>query len=958
MQRLWIVAMLILASLSVKAQTIVLGDTIKLRDTTIIVCPIEPSHVARAARMSLLDTSNSDTPYPTRLLSDSITSEGYVSQSFAGGNNHDISPNTTADLSLSANMVGGVEVSAHVIDYNMPIDDNGVTNQINELSSILITAKKDSSIISIGDIVARNSNNSLSNFSKKIKGIEFSSVNSLSKDDTIAIHTDFAATKGKFIRQQFYGKNNSQGPYYLHAQDSTTSVIVLIETEKVWLNGILLSRGEDADYIIDYNAGSITFNIKHIITSQSVITVDFEYSENQYDNYFIYTETRYQKKHTTYTAGYLSDFDSRNITKDSSNTDTCSTPPKRNDYIFFDLETFATPHTQLGIETMYSKITTDRINPHQTTTHSMAIIANASEHFGSYDTAQNIVATTQFKFLSAGFKPIVTEKDVKFQENWNLQNYHQGSQEFSNISFIGVENKNKKANYTFHTIKIDSIIYGHGHCIEACLRSRRFYDTISIDYFGNNQSNQHHDYISAFAQSQFILDSLTIGTSFLQKSRSIHDSAISNYRDISIFASRKLCNGHIGITATNRSSFQNFWNGGNTQNSSFLTTELLLKSKEKYSLHILEILRKDHDINDNYQSNTSLTGCLSFTYQLFNNQLILSTNQQSERGNQEQMGYKYIRTSTGNGHYVWNDYNNNGIEELNEFETSYYKTDANYVKYFVHTGKYVSTIQNNVNINASFVGKKNNHNFSNITSRINANVSLDIKHNAAQQNKKRILYGDSIITKFIRNHYSTKIRILDFFFLGNNCNMVHQEQTTYYGLESSINNESSFFSEFDFKCGFNMKYQRTYKKMYYDSEYFSEKCRQIYAKNNAFYFKYNFKSGFTSTFGIDYCRKKNTYDMSLANTTSINFGIEYNKEDKGSISFCHRVAKNTYNGNTTASASSYQMLEGLTIGVNNISNITASYMLTKYLQLSLLYELRISSENTLHSGEIELKLIF
>lgn len=958
MLRLCIAVMLILASLSVQAQTIILGDTIKLRDTSVIVCPIEPSHVARAARATSLAIDAPDASSPTLSLSDSILSEGYISQSFSGGNNHDISPNTTADLSLSATIVGGLEVGAHVVDCNMPIDDNGVTNQINELSSILITAKKDSTTLSIGDIVAQNTNKSLSNFSKKIKGVEFSSINNTLKGDTIAIRTDFAATKGKFIRQQFYGQNNSQGPYYLHAQDSTTSVIVLIGTEKVWLNGVLLARGEDADYIIDYNAGCITFNIKHLITSQSIITVDFEYSETQYNNYFIYTETCYHKKNTTYTAGYLSDFDGKNNAKDSTDTDTSYTHPKRNDYIYFDIGTFATPHTHFGMETMYSKITTDRMLPRQSTTHSMAIIANASQHFGTTDTAQNIVATTQFKYLSAGFKPLVTEKDVTFQENWNLQNYQQGSREFSNVTSIDIKDKNKNIKYILQTIKIDSIMYGHGHSIKASSRSQHFYDTISINYFGNNQSDCHHNYMTAFAQSEFILDSLTLGTSFLQKSRNIHDSAISNYRDISIFANRKLCNGHIGISATNRSTFQDFWNGGNTSNSSFVTTELLLKAKDKYSLHVLEILRTEHSANDNSHRNTFLTGCISFTYQLFNNQLILSTNQQSERGNQEQMGYKFIRTSTGNGHYVWNDYNNNGIEELNEFETSYYKTDANYVKYFVHTGKYVNTIQNYINFNASFAGKQTKRSISNITSRIHANISLDIKHNAAQRNARNIFYGDSLITKIIRNHYSSKIRVLNFLFIGNNLNMLHQEQTTYYGFESSINDESSFFTELDFKCGLNTQYQRTYKKMYYNSEYFSEKCRQIYAVDDAFNVKYNFKSGFTPSIGFDICSKKNTYDMSWANTTSFNICVDYNKEDKGNISLCHRVAKNVYNGNTTASASTYQMLEGLATGLNNITTITASYMITKYLQLSLMYELRVSSENTLHSGEMELKLIF
>ena len=55
-------------------------------------------------------------------------------------------------------------------------------------------------------------------------------------------------------------------------------VIVKAGTEIVWLNGQRMRRGENNDYVIrDYGDPIIEFTSKHLITSNDVIRVDFEY---------------------------------------------------------------------------------------------------------------------------------------------------------------------------------------------------------------------------------------------------------------------------------------------------------------------------------------------------------------------------------------------------------------------------------------------------------------------------------------------------------------------------------------------------------------------------------------------------------------------------------------------------------------------------------------------------------
>lgn len=952
-----VVVIMLIANALATAQTIILRDTVRLRDSSAIVMPIEPSPVAKMVR-GIVDLDDDDDAPPRRnFLSDSIKSEGFVSQSFASGNRRDLSPNTTADLKLSANLAGGITVNAEILDSDMPMDDDGVTNQVNELTSVRITATKDSTRLSVGDIVAENNSNSLARYSKKIKGLDFVTVNGLRGGDTIAAHADFAATKGKFRRQQFFGQENSQGPYYLYANDSASSVIVLIGTEKVWLDGKILARGEDADYVIDYNSGCITFNVRHIITSQSSITVDFEYSETQYNNYFLFAEGRYQHRGIRYSAGYMSEYDGLGAAADSAALDSTMARPRKSDYTFFGIDGNIKDHTNFNLESAFSKLTADRLNPSATTDRAMALTADLEQIVLKNDTSKTLSARTQWRYLAKNFVPLTTEKNVDFLEKWDLQDYRQGGEELFSTSGIKFVNNCLDVNYNFLTAKIDGVMDGVAHQVFAVNNYKKFHNTISADYFNDIQSGTRHEYLSYLLKTEYQKDSILLGASLSQKSRSRHDSITPNYRDVSAFAVRKIKNGNLGLTITDRTNFDDFfsnYNGKKSSGATFIKGEFNYNSAEKFTLQMLEIFRKDR--GDNH--NNSLSGRINGTCQLFDRQLVVAASHQSENGNQEQLAYKYIRTSAGNGHYAWNDYNGDGIEDLDEFEVSYYKTDADYVKYFVHTGQYVNTLQNDWNLNVVLHPKSGERKISKFMSRFSVTANIDFRRQDARLDGGNIFKGDSLISRISRQNYTSRIRIFEFLFVGNNWSGARQRRLTYYGLEDSNNESSAFFMEFDPTGGFNAKVQRTFKNSTFFSEYFLEKCYRIRAVEDKLEMKYEFDSGVTLGVGASNCHKKNKTDTTTARIQAVNFSAAFVRDGKRSIVFDSRIIKNKYDDHASQSASSYQMLEGLQNGINGVITVNANYLITKYLQLSLLYELRASKVSTLHTGEMALKIVF
>jgi hypothetical protein len=88
--------------------------------------------------------------------------------------------------------------------------------------------------------------------------------------------------KGKFASIEVAPIENVQGPYRLNGPNGEQFIIVLANSERVYLDGRLQTRGFDADYTIDYNLAEVTFTPQHLITRNSRIRIDFEYSDLNY----------------------------------------------------------------------------------------------------------------------------------------------------------------------------------------------------------------------------------------------------------------------------------------------------------------------------------------------------------------------------------------------------------------------------------------------------------------------------------------------------------------------------------------------------------------------------------------------------------------------------------------------------------------------------------------------------
>jgi len=188
------------------------------------------------------------------------------------GSNKDLTLNSGLNLQLSGNLTDDLEIVAALTDASTPIQPEGNTQTLREIDQVFIKFNSPWVNGVLGDFNLKYSGTQYGSFSRKLQGI---SLTGNYKD--FEMGGSVASTRGFFNFMTLIGHEGNQGPYQLLGKNKEKEIIVLAGTERVWINGEKLVRGENNDYVIEYGNGQIIFTNKRLITSESRIEVDFEY---------------------------------------------------------------------------------------------------------------------------------------------------------------------------------------------------------------------------------------------------------------------------------------------------------------------------------------------------------------------------------------------------------------------------------------------------------------------------------------------------------------------------------------------------------------------------------------------------------------------------------------------------------------------------------------------------------
>lgn len=244
-----------------------------------------------------------DKPLNTFKPFDGLTTSGSITRGVTVGNNQNSVVNSNLDLQITGKISDKVSLRASIQDANIPLQEGGYSQRLDEFDQIFIELFSEDWAIRAGDLFLENRRSRFLNFNKKVQGLS-TRFQWGEPDKQTTVEASAALVRGQYARSNFIGQEGNQGPYKLLGNNGELFVLVISGSERVFVNGILLQRGENNQYMIDYNAGEITFTSLFPITSEMRISIEYQYAERSFTRFITYAGVEH-KRETWQIAGYV-----------------------------------------------------------------------------------------------------------------------------------------------------------------------------------------------------------------------------------------------------------------------------------------------------------------------------------------------------------------------------------------------------------------------------------------------------------------------------------------------------------------------------------------------------------------------------------------------------------------------------------------------------------------------------
>ena len=258
-------------------QSYITGLKKEYKNRTLVIIPGKEN-----TPVSKIVLNEKKVPISESIFGKGIQKSGSLIRGFQVSSNRDFTLNSGLRLQLSGRISEDIEIVAALSDENIPIQPEGNTERLNEIDKVFIQLKHKNVIGTFGDYELKVNSGEFSKLNRKLQGLkgEFFAGDF---QGGIAI----ASSRGKFNTYLLSGRDGNQGPYRLYGANNENDITVIAGSEKVFVDGLEMKRGENNDYIIEYSTAQVTFTSRRLITSASRISVDFEYTDRRYQRNFL-----------------------------------------------------------------------------------------------------------------------------------------------------------------------------------------------------------------------------------------------------------------------------------------------------------------------------------------------------------------------------------------------------------------------------------------------------------------------------------------------------------------------------------------------------------------------------------------------------------------------------------------------------------------------------------------------
>ncbi|MEI6864806.1 hypothetical protein [Flavicella sp.] len=583
-----------------------------------------------------------------------------------------------------------------------------------------------------------------------------------------------------------------------------------------------------------------------------------------------------------------------------------------------------------------------------------------------------VKSSIDFDYLEENFTSIQRIYDVEFSRDWNLQN-PTGTQEFLRSHIMVSNKKNSEFSYDYESLKYQNSFSGHKHIITGRLASDKSSIQINASILKNKSTIQKGNFLKAKILLKHKFNKSWIGaiidtednkqTEVVSKQLNLSSQKYLSYGAyVGVGDSTKVY-ALIGIDLRQNDSVQNNELTRVNNSKSYYIKSRLVQQKNAQVSAAIHYRTVENIFQDN---SNALNSRLNYSQRLFQNFVSWNSIYETSSGTSPQQQFVYIKTEAGQGFYTWIDYNNNGIQEFEEFEIAKFSDQADYLRVTLPTINYINVNQTkfsqSFNINPLLWKTKGN--FRRVLSLFSNQAYILV------DTKKRRNSDGFDLNPFDTNNESI-ISLLQtfknsFFFRRG---LQHYSTTYIYSKTQSKTNLGIGFQEnnnllkqlsFQHKIGvfwlIDMKISQIETES--DSENYSDRIYKIDSQEFFPKLIYSFSKNSNFSFAYEYKDKADFTNLTYLELHKVGTSYQYSHPEKGAILADFNLYKNNFSGNTNSPVA-YEMLEGLQPGNNLVWNLIAQKKLTSYLHLNLNYSGRKSDlTNTVHTGSIQLRAVF
>jgi len=195
----------------------------------------------------------------------------------SSGSRREMTVDQNLRLTIMGQLTDDISVRAFLSDDNLPVIPEGNTEELRDIDKVLVEMKARNWAATLGDFVANRSGSTFGNYRRKLQGFTLEAKPGPADFEVLA-----GSPRGLYRTLQIRGQESNQGPYFLAGSGGGENLFLVAGSERVTLDGVVLTRGADRDYTIDYVRGSVTFTYRRLITAESTIVVEYEQGEGPF----------------------------------------------------------------------------------------------------------------------------------------------------------------------------------------------------------------------------------------------------------------------------------------------------------------------------------------------------------------------------------------------------------------------------------------------------------------------------------------------------------------------------------------------------------------------------------------------------------------------------------------------------------------------------------------------------